>query len=119
MLVLQGLELLSICKNGFGPFLKLRLLFPFWKAFSNYVFDGHKDVYEYFRRKLLATVRTLAKTLCFTQLCVFFRPSTFFFFFPYLSLLSLPFLHSLHCDCSASARLKKDVFPFLLHNTAI
>lgn len=92
-------------------FLKLQFQFPFWKALSNYGFDGHKDVYEYFRGKLLAMVRTLAKTLCFTQLRVFLRPSTVFFF-PYRSLLSLPFRHSLHCDCSANARLKKMSFLF-------
>lgn len=56
----------------FGPFLKLRFQFPFWKAFSNYGFDGHKDVYEYFRGKLLAMVRTLAKTPCASPSCVCF-----------------------------------------------
>lgn len=53
-------------------FLKLRFQFPFWKAFSNYGFDGHKDVYEYFRGKLLAMVRTLAKTPCASPSCVCF-----------------------------------------------
>lgn len=113
--VIQVLDLLSICKNGpwdFGffwvpyLFLNSRFQFPFWKALSNFGFDGHSGVYEYFRGKLLAMVCTLAKTLCFTRLLVFPWPSAVFSF-PYLSLSNLPFLHSLHCDCSARTRLKK------------
>lgn len=84
---------------------------PFWNALCPYGFAGHKGVYEYLRGKLLATVCTLAKTLCITQLFVFLWPSITFSF-PYFSLLSLSFLHSLHCDCSANARLKKMSFLF-------
>ncbi len=55
------------------------------------------------------------KTLCSTRLFLFPLPSFVFF-----SQLSLTFLHPLHCDCSAKTRLKtEDVFPFLMHNTAI
>lgn len=75
-------------------------------------------------------VCTLAKTLCFTQLCVcvcfhgqvlsfslFSASLSPFFFFFHCSVM--PFPHSLHCDFSARTELKKDVFPFLSHNTAI
>lgn len=64
-------------------------------------------------------VCTLAKTLCFTPaVCVIVAKCSLFLFssflspFPHFSLLSLPFLHSPHCDCSAKTRLKKMSFLF-------
>lgn len=55
--VLQVHELLSICKNGPWDFVLVPYLFKklpvsvpvLEKALSNYGFDGHKNVYEYFR----------------------------------------------------------------------
>lgn len=45
--------------------------------------------------------------LCASPSCLCFHGQVLSFFFSYFSMLSLPFLHSLHCDSSAKTRLKK------------
>lgn len=63
-------------------------------------------------------VRTLAKTLCFTQLFLFLWPSSVFssFYFSWLQSL-FPSFSTLWLLCQCQA--EKDVFPFPMHNTAI
>lgn len=102
-----------VCGILFGSriFLKVRFPFPFWKALSSYGLDGHKDVHEYFRGKLLAMVCKLENNLCSAPSCLCFYGQVLSFFIFWVCFF-LCHCHSFHCDCSANARLKKMSFLF-------
>lgn len=123
------LELLSIFKNGPWDFVLVPYLF---KApdFSFPVLEGIKQPRLLMVTKMFMNISEAnfeqwcahLQKLCASPSCLCFHGrvlSCFFVSFPLFLTIRLPCLHSLHCDCSASARLKKMSFLFLLHNTAI
>lgn len=125
VLVLQGLELLSICKSGPWDFVSVPYLFKNTRI-SVPVLEGIKLLWLLMVTKMFMNISEGSveqwcahlQKLCASpsHLCFYGQVEFLFFlllfFFPYFPLLHSPFLHSLHCDCSANARLKKMSFLF-------
>lgn len=116
--VLQVLT--SVCKNGPWDFVLVPYLFKTPNLVP--ILEGIKQLWLWwsqrcswiFQRQTSSNgVHTCKNFVLHPAVCAFLAKCFFFFFsFPCLSLLSLPFLHSPHCDCSAKTRLKKMSFLF-------